>query len=80
MSPITFTNEDFKGVDPLHDDPMVISVDIDKFTIMKTLVDQGSLIDILYWETFKRMRIAEEEMNMYDDHVVSFLGERVGTG
>ena len=39
MPPITFTDEDFKGVDPSQDDPMVVLVDIDKFTIMKTLVD-----------------------------------------
>ncbi|XP_068472805.1 uncharacterized protein [Phaseolus vulgaris] len=39
MLPITFIDDDFKGVDYRQDDPMVISVDIDKFTIMKTLVD-----------------------------------------
>ena len=62
-----------------QDDPMVISVDIDRFTIRKTLVDQGSLVDILYWKTFKAMRIPEAEMVPYDDHVVGFSGERVGT-
>ena len=58
---------------------MVISVDIDNFTIKKTLVDQGSSVDILYWKTFKAMRISEEEMMPYNDHVVGFSGERVGT-
>ena len=48
MPPITFTYDDFKGVYYRQDDPMVISLDIDRFTIKKTLVDQGSLIDILY--------------------------------
>jgi len=49
MPPITFTDEDFKGVDyRQQDDPMVISVDIDQLTIQKTLMDQGSSIDILY--------------------------------
>lgn len=77
MSPITFTNEDFKGVDyRQQDDPMVIAVDIDRFTIRKTLVDQGSSVDILSWKT---LRIAEAEMMPYDDHVVGFSGERVGT-
>jgi len=53
MSLITFTDEDFKGVDPSQDDIMVISVDIFKFTIMKTLVDHGSSVDILYSKTFR---------------------------
>jgi len=58
---------------------MVISFDIDKFTVMKTLVDQGSSVDILYWKTFKAMRIPEAEMMSYDDLVVGFSGERVGS-
>jgi len=67
MPPITFTNEDFKGMDcRQQDDPMVISVDIDRFTIRKTLVDQGSSVDILYWKTFKATRIADTEMMSYD--------------
>jgi len=79
MPPITFTDKDLKGIDPSQDDPMVISVDIDNFTIKKTLVDQVSSVDILYWKTFKAMRIPLEGMMPYDDHVVSFSGERVGT-
>jgi len=38
---------------------MVITVEIDKFAIPKVLVDQGSSVDILYWKTFKKMRILE---------------------
>jgi len=78
MPPFTFTDEDFKGIDPLHEDPMVIMVDIGNLSTMKMLMDQGSLVDILYWKTFKNMRIAEEEMKFYDDQFVGFLGERVG--
>ncbi|XP_020229420.1 uncharacterized protein LOC109810376 [Cajanus cajan] len=42
MPPITFTDKDFKGVDPVQDDPMVISVEINNCIEKKTLVDQGS--------------------------------------
>jgi len=79
MSPITFTDEDVKGVDPSQSDPMAISVDVEKFTIMKTLVDQESSINILYWKMLKHMRIVEEEMKLYDDQVVGLSGYRVGT-
>lgn len=57
MPPITFTDEAFKAIDPTQDDPMVITVNIDNFSIMKKLVDQGSLVVILYWKTFKEMRL-----------------------
>ncbi|XP_068466575.1 uncharacterized protein [Phaseolus vulgaris] len=79
MSPITFTDDDFKGVDPSQDDLMVISIDMDNFTIMKTLVDKVSSVDILHWKTLNAMRIPIEEMMPYDDHVVGFSGGRVGT-
>jgi len=46
IPPITFTDADFKGIDPTQDDPMVITVEIENFAVMKMLVDQGILVDI----------------------------------
>jgi len=57
----------------------VITVDIDKFAIAKVLVDQGSSIDILYWETFKKMWIPETEVQPYDEQIVGFSREWVDT-
>ncbi|XP_020207592.1 uncharacterized protein LOC109792583 [Cajanus cajan] len=79
MPTITFTDEDFKGVDPEQDDPIVISVEINNCIVKKTLVDQGSSADILYWKTFKQMGIPEEELKHYDESLVGFSGERVTT-
>ncbi|XP_020207064.1 uncharacterized protein LOC109792094 [Cajanus cajan] len=59
MPPITFTEQDFQGVDPVQDDPMVISVEINNCIVRKTLVDQGSSADILYWKTFEQLGIPE---------------------
>jgi len=42
MSSITFIDDNFKAIDPKQDDPMVITVTIEDFTVIKTLVDQGS--------------------------------------
>ncbi|XP_020203835.1 uncharacterized protein LOC109789329 [Cajanus cajan] len=39
---ITFTDVDFKGIDPEQDDPMVISVEIHNCIVKKTLVNQGA--------------------------------------
>jgi len=58
---------------------MVIAVDIDKFAITKVLVDQGSSVDILYWEIFRKMQIPEIEIQPYDEQIVIFFGERVDT-
>ncbi|XP_020224153.1 uncharacterized protein LOC109806183 [Cajanus cajan] len=76
---ITFTKADFKGIDPDQDDPMVISVEIHNYIVHKTLVDQGSSADILYWNTFKQLGIPESELVPYDEPLVGFSGERVKT-
>jgi len=79
MPPITFCDDDFQAIDPQHDDPMVISMEIDDFAISKTLVDQGSSMDILYWGTFKKLRISEVEIQQYSESIMGFSGERVNT-
>ncbi|XP_020227232.1 uncharacterized protein LOC109808591 [Cajanus cajan] len=76
---ITFTDADFQGIDPVQDDPMVISVEIHNCIVKKTLIDQGSSADILYWNTFKQLGISEKELIPYDDPLVGFAGERVST-
>jgi len=43
-----FTYEDFQEIDPDHDDLMVITVEIAECAAMKTLVDQGNSVDILF--------------------------------
>lgn len=53
MSTITFMTDDFKAIGPVQDDPMVISVEITNYIVKKTLVDQGSSTNILFWNTFK---------------------------
>ncbi|XP_020230854.1 uncharacterized protein LOC109811501 [Cajanus cajan] len=79
MPSITFTEADFKGIDPEKDDPMVISVEIHNCIVRKTLVDQGSSADILYWNTFKQLGIPEIELVPYDEPLVGFSSKRVKT-
>ena len=46
---ITFTNMDFKGINPInHDDPVVVSIIIANFMVSRVLIDQGISVDILH--------------------------------
>ncbi|XP_020202890.1 uncharacterized protein LOC109788555 [Cajanus cajan] len=76
---ITFTEANFKGIDPDQDDPMVISVEIHNCIVRKTLVDQGSSADIFYWNTFKQLGIPEAKLIPYSEPLVGFSGELVQT-
>jgi len=62
LPPMLFTDEDFQDIDPDQRDPMVIIVEIAEYAVMKTLVDQGSSVDILLWKNFKKLHLKEEDM------------------
>jgi hypothetical protein len=56
--PITFTEEDFKLKSAIHNDAMVIEVNIAGWIIGKVLVDNGSSADILLSKTFEKMNLS----------------------
>jgi len=74
-----FTNADFRYINPRHDDPMVVTIEVANFVIMKTLIDQGSSVDILYWKTFRKMGISDDDIVQYDEQIIGFAEQRVNT-
>ena len=42
-------------------------------------VDQGSLVDIMYWKTYQKLQIPEEAMTLHDEPIYGFSRERVCT-
>ncbi|KAG4991202.1 hypothetical protein JHK87_024659 [Glycine soja] len=57
LSPVTFTDKDFKGINRVnHDDPMVVFIAITNFMVFKVLIDQGISTNILYWKTFQSLK------------------------
>lgn len=67
MPPITFTNEDFHAPDPDQDDPMIIIAKIARYGVGKLLIDQDSLVNILYWKTFQQMEILDNLIVPYNE-------------
>lgn len=77
---ITFSNEDFHAPDPDQDDPMVIRTVITCYSVSKVLIDQGSSINILYWNFFfQKMDLSEDLIVPYKEHIVRFARKRVYT-
>ncbi|XP_027931921.1 uncharacterized protein LOC114187764 [Vigna unguiculata] len=79
MAPITFTNDDFHGLDHEQDDPMVITVELENYAVKKVLIDQGSSVDILYWATYQKLQLPTTTMVPYDEPIYGFSGEKVST-
>jgi hypothetical protein len=66
--PITFTKEDFKLKSTIHNDAMVIEVNIAGWIIGKVLVDNGSSADILFLKTFEKMNLSQHMLHPPEYH------------
>ena len=75
--PITFTDDDFYGVDFNQDDPMVIRVIIANFEVRRVLVDQGSSANILFVDAFNKLGLSEEQVFPFHSTLVVFTREQV---
>ncbi|GAU16855.1 hypothetical protein TSUD_368040 [Trifolium subterraneum] len=74
---ISFSPSDGEGVFPHDDDPLVIQVQIINCDVKRVLIDSGSSADIMYWEAFKAMQLAGEQLQPYNGTLVGFGGEQV---
>jgi hypothetical protein len=59
---ITFTEADIKLTSFLHTDAMVITAHIDKWNVMRVLVDNGSQVEILFLSTFEQMGFSKKQL------------------
>ncbi|XP_059663902.1 uncharacterized protein LOC132309628 [Cornus florida] len=54
---ITFSEEDAKGVQQPHDDPLVVTEVVANYTIHRVLIDNGSSADLLFIDAFDKLCI-----------------------
>ncbi|XP_062118774.1 uncharacterized protein LOC133832448 [Humulus lupulus] len=76
-SAITFTDDDLKGVHLPHDDPLVISLQVDHCQLGRVLIDGGSGVDILFWEAFQKMGLEENQIRPSTTPILGFNSQRV---
>ncbi|XP_062089302.1 uncharacterized protein LOC133795864 [Humulus lupulus] len=76
-SAITFTDDDLQGVHLPHDDPLVISLQIDHCQLGRVLVDGGSGVDILSWEAFQKIGLEENQIRTSTTPISGFNSQRV---
>ena len=75
--PITFTDEDAKGIRHPHNDAIVIPLHTANYTIRRVLVDNGSSADVLFYPTFQQMRINRDQLHPVNGFLVGFGGMKV---
>ncbi|GFY91075.1 hypothetical protein Acr_07g0012710 [Actinidia rufa] len=72
--PITFNNDDLKGLHLPHDDALVVSAVITNFNIQRILVDNGSSADMLFVSAFDKMKIELDKLHPFHTPLVGFGG------
>ena len=72
-----FSEEDARGVKQPYDDPLVIMITIKGFNIRRVLVDNGSLIDIIYLSAFQQLKVDPKRLRLFESPLVSFSGDKV---
>ncbi|GAV60307.1 LOW QUALITY PROTEIN: hypothetical protein CFOL_v3_03838, partial [Cephalotus follicularis] len=74
---ISFSEVDYEGVHLPHDDPVVVTLLVELFTMKRILIDSGSSTDILYKHTFDQLRIPVDQLKPVKTPLVGFVGEMV---
>ncbi|GAV66885.1 hypothetical protein CFOL_v3_10395, partial [Cephalotus follicularis] len=74
---ITFSEVDYEGVRLPHDDPVVVTLLVELFTMKRILMDSGSSADILYKHAFDQLRIPADQLKPVKTPLVGFTGETI---
>ena len=73
---ITFSDIDLEGYQYPHDDPLVIRAIMANKKVHRVLIDNGSLIDIIFASTFDKMSIGKELWEPVNAHLRGFSREK----
>ncbi|CAL2277644.1 unnamed protein product [Prunus armeniaca] len=74
--PITFREEE-EGIIYPHDDLMIIRAEIADCDVERVLIDTGSLVNVIFADAFRGMRIADSQVNRQITPLLSFSGDLV---
>ncbi|VFQ84434.1 unnamed protein product [Cuscuta campestris] len=75
--PIVFTDRDLPPTGEDHNDPLVITMDINGVDVARVLVDTGSSVNILYLETFQKLRLCRTQLEPLETPLSGFTGDTV---
>ncbi|VFQ72353.1 unnamed protein product [Cuscuta campestris] len=75
--PIVFTDRDLPPTGEDHNDPLVITMDINGVDVARVLVDTGSSVNILYLETFQKLRLCRTQLEPLKTPLSGFTWDTV---
>ena len=58
-----------------HNDPLVITLRIGNYDVQRVLIDQGSFVEVIYQDLYKKLGLEEAELASLTSPIFGFLGE-----
>ncbi|KAK3004199.1 hypothetical protein RJ639_018605 [Escallonia herrerae] len=74
---ISFFDEDLKDVKTPHDDPLVVIIKAGNFEVKRVSVDNGSSVEIMFYDAFKKMNILTDRLQKIDSPLYGFSNHSV---
>ncbi|VFQ69026.1 unnamed protein product [Cuscuta campestris] len=75
--PITFTDRDLPRTGGDHNDPLVISMDINGADVARVLVDTRSSVNVLYLDAFKKLKLDRSMLRPLQTPLSGFTGASI---
>ncbi|XP_030939943.1 uncharacterized protein LOC115964844 [Quercus lobata] len=72
-----FSDKDKVGTIQPHDDALVVTLRIGGYDMKRVLVDQGSVVEVMYLDLYKGLKLKPEDLTAYDSPLVSFEGKTI---
>ncbi|XP_026417374.1 uncharacterized protein LOC113312855 [Papaver somniferum] len=73
-APLTFSAEDVEEDMEDHNDPLVLTLPVSGCNIKKILIDGGSSVNVLFYDTFKRIELNDEQIMSFYYTIYGFNG------
>ena len=74
---LSFSDADKLGTIQPHDDALVVTLRIGGYDMKRVMIDQGSAVEIMYPDLYKRLGLKPENLTTYSSPLVSFEGKMV---
>ncbi|GAV83311.1 hypothetical protein CFOL_v3_26759, partial [Cephalotus follicularis] len=74
---ISFSEVDYEGVRLPYENPVVVTYQVEFFTMKRILIDSGSSTNILYKHAFDQLRIPIDQLKPVKTPLVGFVGDMV---
>ncbi|XP_028121917.1 uncharacterized protein LOC114319112 [Camellia sinensis] len=69
---LSFSTMDLERVQMPHNDALVVTLRVKDIDIKRILIDQGSSVEIMYYDTFKQMKLKDKDLAPATSPLVSF--------